>query len=198
MTDKRRALGALTKNDLLLIGRSVDLDVAARMTVDELREAVAGSKRATLDKILPLLGLKEVATAVGVSGKARDKQTLIGRILGGGEAQAPVVKQPELFSQVAPAEPAPPAQTPPPPALVPERPMASSPPSAPPISAVSLPPAPPPVAVAQPNGNYFGELEVDARKPRLAWQGMWRKEVAVAVPTQVVASSSSLSLYKSQ
>jgi adenine-specific DNA-methyltransferase len=26
----------------------------------------------------------------------------------------------------------------------------------------------------------------EPRKPRLAWQGMWRKEVAVSVPTQVV------------
>ena len=29
-------------------------------------------------------------------------------------------------------------------------------------------------------------LDVAPKKPRLAWQGMWRKEVAVSVPTQVV------------
>ncbi len=29
-------------------------------------------------------------------------------------------------------------------------------------------------------------MEVTARKPRLAWQGMWRKEVALSVPSQVV------------
>jgi hypothetical protein len=29
-------------------------------------------------------------------------------------------------------------------------------------------------------------LDVPPRKPRLAWQGMWRKEMALPVPTEVV------------
>jgi len=45
--------------------------------------------------------------------------------------------------------------------------------------------APPPDSAAS-NGDAALTVEVEPRKPRLAWQGMSRKEIATAVPTQVV------------
>jgi DNA modification methylase len=43
-----------------------------------------------------------------------------------------------------------------------------------------------PVAAPKAADDFHLELEVEPRKPRLAWQGMERKEAVVAVPTQVV------------
>jgi adenine-specific DNA-methyltransferase len=43
-----------------------------------------------------------------------------------------------------------------------------------------------PQAAPRAADDFTLELTVEPRKPRLAWQGMDRKEVAVAVPTQVV------------
>src|SRR5262245_1092052 len=52
MSFKRRVLSALGKDVLLEIGRGVELDVTARMSVEELRDALAKSKRAKLDAIV--------------------------------------------------------------------------------------------------------------------------------------------------
>src|SRR5688500_4809669 len=49
MSFKRRVLSALGKDLLLEIGRGLELDVTTRMRVDELRDALAKSKRVTLD-----------------------------------------------------------------------------------------------------------------------------------------------------
>jgi hypothetical protein len=49
MSFKRRVLSALGKDFLLEIGRGLELDVTTRMGVEELRDALAKSKRAKLD-----------------------------------------------------------------------------------------------------------------------------------------------------
>ena len=62
MTPTRRVLGTLKKNELLSIAKSLDVEVIAKMNVDELLDAVGTSKRATLDVILkssPLLERKK-------------------------------------------------------------------------------------------------------------------------------------------
>ena len=84
MTFKRRALGALTRAELLEIGRGLELDVSTGMRLDELIDAVAGSKRATLERILPSLSrdtLKSICFAVGEPAEGREKQIIIDRIL---------------------------------------------------------------------------------------------------------------------
>lgn len=55
-TNKRRVLAALSRNDLLLLGRTFKLQVSPRMSLEELHGALAKSGRATkLDGILPEL-----------------------------------------------------------------------------------------------------------------------------------------------
>lgn len=88
MTFKRRVLSALGKDDLLGIGRGLELEVAARMTVDELRDAIARSKRATVDKIVTDAmsrdQLKAICEACGLDSSGKEKQPLIARIVAGG------------------------------------------------------------------------------------------------------------------
>lgn len=64
MSFRRRVLSALGKDTLLEIGRGLELDVTTRMGVEELRDALAKSKRAKLDAIvqesLPCDTLKEL------------------------------------------------------------------------------------------------------------------------------------------
>jgi hypothetical protein len=52
MSFKRRVLSALGKDVLLEIGCGLELDVTARMSAEELRDALAKSKRAKLDAIV--------------------------------------------------------------------------------------------------------------------------------------------------
>ena len=52
--------------------------------------------------------------------------------------------------------------------------------------AQKTPPTSPAASPAPPASDITINLEVEPRKPRLAWQGMERKELAGAVPTQVV------------
>src|SRR4051812_2824796 len=69
MTVKQRALRVLTKDELLPLGRHFELDVSARLSVDELVRRLSGSKRATLDKIAPTLAverLREMCNALGL------------------------------------------------------------------------------------------------------------------------------------
>ncbi|MSP60461.1 MAG: hypothetical protein EXR72_08980 [Myxococcales bacterium] len=44
----------------------------------------------------------------------------------------------------------------------------------------------PKATAAAPEQDFTLRVEVEPRKPRLAWQGMDRRELAVSVPTQVV------------
>ena len=56
MTFKRKALGALTRAELLEVGKTLDLGVTSGMRLDEMMDVVAGSKkRGILEKILDLL-----------------------------------------------------------------------------------------------------------------------------------------------
>ena len=52
VTFKRRVLSALEKDELLDIGRGLGLDVTTRMSVNDLRDALAGSKRAGVAAII--------------------------------------------------------------------------------------------------------------------------------------------------
>lgn len=82
MTYKRRALSALSKAELLDAGRSFDLDVTTRNTVEELQDEIGRSRRATLDKILSMLSrdtLKAVCTALGLTWPSVDRHRLFPR-----------------------------------------------------------------------------------------------------------------------
>lgn len=54
------------------------------------------------------------------------------------------------------------------------------------LAAITPPGKPVPQAPARAPDDFRLELEVEPRKPRLAWQGMDRKEAVIGVPTQVV------------
>src|SRR5687768_16438541 len=96
MTFKRRVLSAFGKVELLAIGRKLDLDVTTRMSVDELCDVLAGSKRATLaaivDESLPRDTLKAISAACGLNEEGKEKRLLVERILVGGENGAGTYK----------------------------------------------------------------------------------------------------------
>ena len=93
MTFKRRVLSALGKDALLKIGRELQLEVTTRMSVSDLRDVLAKSKRARLSEIvqewLPRHNLKDVCAAVGLDATGKEKAALVERILaaGGGTAE---------------------------------------------------------------------------------------------------------------
>jgi adenine-specific DNA-methyltransferase len=154
MISKQRVLSALTRADLLLLGRALDVPMSQRMALDELNQELAKSPRATLDKILPELpdqAIDRIGRALGLPTEGA-RQALLDRILD------------------AAGEPRGAAPPPPAPAAAPS-------PGAPP----ALPTTP--IAGA---ADLKLTIDVEPRKPRLAWQGMDRREEAVAVPTQVV------------
>jgi hypothetical protein len=88
MSFKRRVLSALGKDVLLEIGRGLELDVTTRMGVEELRDALAKSKRAKLDAIvqesLSRDTLKDICGAVGLDNTGKEKAALVERILAAG------------------------------------------------------------------------------------------------------------------
>lgn len=92
MTFKRRVLSALGKDELLEIGRDLELDVTTRMGVDDLRDALAKSKRASLTAIvresLPRDTLKEICSAVGLDDTGKEKATLVERVLAAGSGKS--------------------------------------------------------------------------------------------------------------
>ena len=93
MSFKRRVLSALGKDLLLEIGRGLEIDVTTRMGVEELRDALARSKRAKLDAIvqesLPRDTLKEICGAVGLDETGKEKAALVERILAAGGGTHP-------------------------------------------------------------------------------------------------------------
>jgi adenine-specific DNA-methyltransferase len=203
MTFKRKALGALTRVELLEVGKALELDVTTNMRLDEMMDVVAGSKkRGILEKVLALLSrdtLKSICFAVGISAEGREKQVLVDRILaaergedGEGEAAQPEPKAKKAHAEEA-AKPAPPP-APPAPVQVP-LPWQGFPvlePTPSPVTRAARAPALPPPTMADAaetaseGAGLEITLDVTPRKPRLAWQGMWRKEMALPVPTQVV------------
>jgi len=224
MTFKRKALSALSRTELLEVGRELDLGVTTNMRLDELMDVVAGSKkRGILEKILGMLSrdtLKSVCFAVGISAEGREKRTLVDRIVAaerGDDDAADVGDKPEKTrkaraAEAATDEAAEPTTVTPAPAVVPPAPaQATFPWQGFPVIEPRPAPAPAPAqraprhpaSAAQPGGVAVAEaggavgeggafgtdeitLDVPPRKPRLAWQGMWRKEAAISVPTQVV------------
>lgn len=165
-TNKRRVLASLSRNDLLLLGRTFKLQISPRMSLEELHGVLAKSGRsANLDGLLPELpeeSLAKIGRALGLpEGEKRD--AMIARILeatGEAAAAAPPEMSPEQRMTSAPVEVAAFGSTP---------------------SAAVVAPA------AASNGTDLRlSIEVEPRKPRLAWQGMDRRERVVSVPTQVV------------
>jgi hypothetical protein len=92
MNFKRRVLSAPGKEVLLEIGRGLELEVTTRMGVDELRDALAKSKRAKLDAIvqesLSRDTLKDICGAVGLDDTGKEKAALVERILAAGGDKA--------------------------------------------------------------------------------------------------------------
>ncbi len=205
MTFKRKALGALTRVELLEVGKALELDVTTGMRLDEMMDVVAGSKkRGILEKILALLSrdtLKSICFAVGISAEGREKQVLVDRILaaergpdnedGGDEAEQPEPKAKKVRGEEA-AKPEPPAPPKPVQASLPWQGFPVLEPTPPPVTRAARAPALPPPTMADAaetaseGAGLEITLDVTPRKPRLAWQGMWRKEMALPVPTQVV------------
>jgi hypothetical protein len=64
MTFKRRALSALSKAELLDLGCELELDVTSRMSVEALRDAIAISKRARLEKVITTALSRDTLKAV--------------------------------------------------------------------------------------------------------------------------------------
>jgi adenine-specific DNA-methyltransferase len=151
MTDKRRALSALTKPELIELARAFDLPVTARTPVEEIRDEIARSKRATLDKLLPTLSFDSVAriaSLLGITVSGASKESLIAEI--GGDVTGSTAAPP-ASSRAHDVD----------------------------VTRSRVIPSPPRLDNAL-------TLDVEPRKPRLAWQGMDRREVAVDVPTQIV------------
>jgi hypothetical protein len=92
MSFKRRVLSALGKDVLVEIGRGLELDVTTRMGVEELRDALAKSKRTKLDAIvqesLSRDTLKDICGAVGLDDTGKEKAALVERILAAGGDKA--------------------------------------------------------------------------------------------------------------
>jgi hypothetical protein len=91
MSFKRRVLGALGKDALLEIGRGLELDVTTRMGVEELRDALAKSKKAKLDVLvqesLSRETLKNICDAIGLDDTGKEKAALVERIRSAGGAK---------------------------------------------------------------------------------------------------------------
>jgi DNA modification methylase len=165
---KRRLLAALTRNDLLLLGGAFKLRISQRMSLEELHAALAGSGIA-LDRILPELpdaSLAKIGKALGLP--AEPMEAAIPRILAAtGEAPAPAPAPLPEASGVQTFTSAPVA-------------VAQAVAVAPAAAAEEAAPAVPT------GGDLTLSLDVEPRKPRLAWQGMDRRERVVSVPAQVV------------
>jgi hypothetical protein len=81
--DKRRAFAALSRNDLLLLGRAFRLPVNPRMSMEELHGALEKSGRAKLAEILPELpdaSVAKIGAAVGVQAGEK-REAVIRRVL---------------------------------------------------------------------------------------------------------------------
>lgn len=95
MTFKRRVLSVFGKDQLLEIGLGLGLDINTRMTVAELRDALAGSKKAKLalfvTDALARDTLKEICRACGLDDAGKEKRPLVERILAAGGGGQPTV-----------------------------------------------------------------------------------------------------------
>lgn len=190
MPQKRAVLEHLTRDELGSIVERYELEVPDRRVREQLLDAVAGSRRAALAEILPDFSrdrLKEICRALGLADGGREKAVLVERLVGAKSAAEPAEPTPtkppraskSKEEKVPPSKPEPTAQAW---LSFPEVVPSTAPPAAPP----TIPSAQGASAEDSGSSDLTLTLEVQPRKPRLAWQGMARKEVATAVPTQVV------------
>lgn len=85
MPSKREVLAQLTRDELLAAVSSFDLQVQDRRVRDQLIEAVAASKRATISAVLADYSrdrLKELCRALGLDDGGREKAILVERLTG--------------------------------------------------------------------------------------------------------------------
>lgn len=196
MSDKRRILGLLSKAELLELSYVFELPVVQRMSVDELRDVVAGSKRATLPRLLPHLRrdrLKEACEELGLA-VSGSKNALVARLLGEGHlskvdaAQTALLLDPAESEEDLPASEHP-VKTPPPPVVRVEKHLTAGTETK---KTDELVKQPSPTAQleteleTEPMGEPCLSRRVPPRRPRLVWHGFDHHEVTTAVPTQVV------------
>ncbi len=85
MSKKRAILEAIPKPDLLVILDAYELEVADRRKKTEIVDAIARSKKARLEDILPTMSrkqLKELCRSLGLDDAGREKAVLVERITG--------------------------------------------------------------------------------------------------------------------
>jgi adenine-specific DNA-methyltransferase len=84
MSLKQRALKVLTKDELHALGKRFELEITRNMSADDMVRVIAGSKRATLEKILPSLKadtLRLMGEVLGAKPDGRSKQELLDSLL---------------------------------------------------------------------------------------------------------------------
>jgi type I restriction enzyme M protein len=89
MPSKRAVLEQLTLDELRPLVERFDLAVTDRRVRQQLVDAVASSKRATLAEVLPALSrdrLKEICRALDLDDSGREKSVLVARLTGGSVA----------------------------------------------------------------------------------------------------------------
>ena len=87
MPTKRAILSELTADELRANVEYYELEVYDRRLKTELVEALAGSRKARLEEILPDLSrnrLKELCRAFGLDDSGREKAEIAARLIGGG------------------------------------------------------------------------------------------------------------------
>jgi adenine-specific DNA-methyltransferase len=157
MRSKREILDLLDRESLQAVADRVKVEV--------------GDRRAKANLVAALDKSPKVTALAILEDRGRDDLKEICRRLGlddGGREKADLIER--ILG--GDAKPAPPAQT-----------WIGFPEMGP--SRAADGPGPPAPAMPS-NGDLALTVEVEPRKPRLAWQGMARKEIATAVPTQVV------------
>jgi type I restriction enzyme M protein len=103
MPSKRNVLEQLKRDELLAAVDEFDLDVQDRRVRDQLVDALASSRKASLAEILgelPRTRLKEICVALGLDDYGREKAVLIGRLTG-----TPVSSSPAPPASSAASEP---------------------------------------------------------------------------------------------
>ena len=91
MPSKRDVLAQLSREELISVVERFELEVADRRKKDDLLEAVASSRKATLSDVLPDLNrerLKELCVALGLDDGGREKATLVARLTGASKEAA--------------------------------------------------------------------------------------------------------------
>jgi type I restriction enzyme M protein len=87
MPSKRDVLAQLSREELIVVVERFELEVADRRKKDDLLEAVASSKKATLADFLPDLGrerLRQLCAGLGLDYGGREKVVLIERLMPSG------------------------------------------------------------------------------------------------------------------